>query len=512
MYILIRNRHIYKEVNMVTRKKLFVFITFMVFLTSLSLANGFYLSSLGTKATSMGGAFIGLANDYSAIFWNPAGLSLFKSPILGLYGVDIIPKMKYWNYKLCAPCSGICPKCTPELWVDTATKNKNYFSGLVSFYYPLNDKIVAGLGVYAPSSLGAQWNGADFQKMFTAGTSYLGPYNLESQIHMVTISPAIALKLSQVFSLGVTLNFNYASMDTESWGGVLYGPTAPGAVFTKAWDTGQFSQQINGWGFGTTVGVLASPLKWLSVGGTMRLSSTIKFKGTATMQNINAIPFKTVADVPTSSDVAVNFTPPTWAGLGIALKPSENLILTADVQWTNWKKLDVLGYTYNDKWTAAFAEDLAICSGIKANTHSYLPHAFLNRNGQFRWENTVQYRGGIEYKTGKIAWRAGYYHDSSPAPDQTLNVLLPSFDLSSFTVGFGIPLGKFEIDFGLEILKGKQRIIPFGINDPSFPDVVQNPDAEANYDPAYASVMPGTYSISVIAPTVSIVYRFGPKK
>jgi len=39
---------------------------------------------VGIKAQSMGNAFVGLANDYSAIFWNPAGLTtLEKSEIAG---------------------------------------------------------------------------------------------------------------------------------------------------------------------------------------------------------------------------------------------------------------------------------------------------------------------------------------------------------------------------------------------------------------------------------------------
>ena len=31
-------------------------------------------SGFGTRALGMGGAFVSIANDYSAVFWNPAGL------------------------------------------------------------------------------------------------------------------------------------------------------------------------------------------------------------------------------------------------------------------------------------------------------------------------------------------------------------------------------------------------------------------------------------------------------
>lgn len=50
------------------------FVLIMFCAVSLS-ANGLNLNGLGSKAISMGGAFIGQADDYSAVFWNPAGLT-----------------------------------------------------------------------------------------------------------------------------------------------------------------------------------------------------------------------------------------------------------------------------------------------------------------------------------------------------------------------------------------------------------------------------------------------------
>ena len=38
-------------------------------------AGGFALSGVGSKAIGMGGAFRGLADDWSAAYWNPAGLT-----------------------------------------------------------------------------------------------------------------------------------------------------------------------------------------------------------------------------------------------------------------------------------------------------------------------------------------------------------------------------------------------------------------------------------------------------
>ena len=41
-------------------------------------AGGYEWGGLGSRAQSMGGAFIGLADDWTAIYWNPAGLTQLR--------------------------------------------------------------------------------------------------------------------------------------------------------------------------------------------------------------------------------------------------------------------------------------------------------------------------------------------------------------------------------------------------------------------------------------------------
>jgi len=54
--------------------QLYRFLIILVSLPHLLFAQNFNLIDPGTKARSMGGAFIGLADDVTATFWNPAGL------------------------------------------------------------------------------------------------------------------------------------------------------------------------------------------------------------------------------------------------------------------------------------------------------------------------------------------------------------------------------------------------------------------------------------------------------
>ena len=59
------------------RKSLLGFAIVLVLASGL-FANGLNLNGLGARAASMGGAFVGLADDFTAVFWNPAGLALMK--------------------------------------------------------------------------------------------------------------------------------------------------------------------------------------------------------------------------------------------------------------------------------------------------------------------------------------------------------------------------------------------------------------------------------------------------
>ena len=87
--------------------KLSVILGLMVGLCSGLYPNGFNLNSNGSKAIAMGGAFVGLADDYSAVFWNPAGLTQmtkttlsFSVPILfPLQGTSLV----YQDYSTSTP-------------------------------------------------------------------------------------------------------------------------------------------------------------------------------------------------------------------------------------------------------------------------------------------------------------------------------------------------------------------------------------------------------------------------
>ncbi len=441
-----------EDIHLQKGRMFFSAVTFIFFLSSMALANGLNLNSLGTKALTMGGAFVGLADDFSAIYWNPAGIAQFDRKYFGFYGTDIIPSS---TYKLITDTP-----LGPVTVVKADTVSKHYLSGLAAYYHPVSENLVVGLGVYVPSGLGAKWDGADFRFV-----SMNTDYNWMSKIGLVTVAPALAFKLNGQIYFGAALNINYGMFDIAMHAGSEDNPTPPPDEI----DLGQYEESMKGWGYGVTLGILVKPNKMFSVGATFRTASTVKFSGDASISNLSLL------GANTTSDLDREVTWPMWLAGGVAFKPMEGLTLTTDIQWTQWSKIDVIKTVYKDPfWDAMMTQ-----SG--------------DAERPMHWDDALQVRFGAEYRINTIAIRGGYYFDPSSAPDRTLNVLLPNYDFNVVTVGFGYALDSLQFDFGLEYFMGKERNVPA---------------EKVALDPEWASAMPGTYKMKIIVPNLSISYKF----
>jgi long-chain fatty acid transport protein len=443
-----------KEVEMKQGRMILSVIVSLLLLSSLAAANGLNLNNLGSRALAMGGAFVGLADDFSTIYWNPAGIAQFDRQYFGLYGTDLIPS---GTYSLDLPVPGV-----GTLPVDAETQRKHYLAGLAAFYYPISENLVAGLGVYIPAGLGAKWDGADLTAL-TFGTAY----EWRSRIGMVTFSPALAYKINEQVSVGATININYGVFEIETHAG----DSELGV------DIGQYTEDMSGWGVGATLGILVKPNEMFSFGATVRTESKISFNGDTSISKLNVlgqIPGTPIfgASIPTTTEIERDVTWPWWIAGGVAVRPTPNLILTADLQYTAWEsKIKIL----ESKFTDSFWQML------------------VDADRPLFFDNALQIRFGAEYTIDNIALRGGYYWDPSPAPDRTMNILLPNYDFHVFTAGLGYNVNGLQVDVAFEYLMGKERDVPL---------------LKTLTDPDWETAMPGTFKMNISVPNVSFSYRF----
>jgi long-chain fatty acid transport protein len=431
---------------------------------STALANGFNLNGVGSKAIGMGGAFIGLADDPSAVFWNPAGLTQTSRPTLYGFEMNLIPTGTYkWTYSALG------------VNIDAQTKSKLYPVGAVGYIQPLGKKWIVGLTGYVPAGTGATWNGVDL-------VSYPGlkgaSYEWESYLAVISAGPVIAYRASDKVSVGATLTVNRGTLKLRR----------PGL--------GQYKEDLGAWAYGATLGLHAKPSEKVSFGLTFRTPSTLKFSGDGTMSGTAVVtaPLTTVlgiANVPGASTVKREATWPIWAGAGVALKPTDKLTFTADAQYTNWKKVDVVSAVYSDPaWLAVQNPPAALKQHpLLGPTVTALSTAF-NQDFNLNWKDAVQLRVGVQYALDKTwSLRAGYYYDPSPSPVETLNILLPEATYNVLTLGFGAKTGHLTFDACFETLLGRDAEAPVS----GFPVPVK---------------MPGTHGVRILAPNISLSYGF----
>jgi long-chain fatty acid transport protein len=338
---------------------------------------------------------------------------------------------------------------------------KHYLAGLAAYYFPLSENLVAGVGVYVPSGLGSEWDGSDLTTI-----SMMQDYQWMSKIGMVSISPVLAYKINDMFYVGATLNINYSTFNVKTHAGDQ----------DLGVNIGQYDENLSGWGYGATLGILVKPNEMFSFGAAVRTPSKMTFSGDIEISRLSIlglIPGSPLfgANIPTTTSAEREVTWPVWIAGGVAVKPRENLTLTADIQWTQWSKIEVMESEYDDPiWL------IVVDPGRK-----------------MYWKDTAQIRFGAEYRLSTIALRGGYYWDPSPAPDRTMNILLPNYDFHVITLGLGYALNGLQIDFGFEYLMGKERNIPV---------------AKTMTDPDWETAMPGVYNLNIMVPNLSVSYKF----
>lgn len=373
-------------------------VALIVAISTTAFANGLSLNSVGARALGMGGAFVGVANDATAIYWNPAGLAGQGSSIL-VFGTDIMPSA---TYKM--DLAGI----------DAKTNTKHYISPNAFFNYNMGD-LSLGLGVYVPAGLGAEWNATDFG--YPSGLDFL------SKIAVINIAPAVGYKITDKFSVGLAINVYYAMFDMSQ------PAVIPGAgVF-------QFEETSTGLGYGATLGLKYDLNDMFSFGATFRTKTNVTMNGTAKNPAFAAY------GAPESEfdrDVAW----PTWIAGGVAIRPNDKLTIAVDGQLSMWSENEKLVAKYkNAVWNGAMTASGGDTFDLK-------------------WEDALQIRLGAEYlATESLVVRLGYYYDPAPAPDETVNVLFPSSTNNVITGGLSYKMGQMCLTGGAEYLMGAERNI-----------------------------------------------------
>lgn len=384
-------------------------------------SSAFRVELVDTEAMSKGFAFVGEANNPSAVFYNPAGLTQLKSGqhlSLGLIGLT--PATDFTN--------------------EAGTKyqmNRETFP-LPHFYYTNNfglERMVFGIGMVAPWGLSTEWNEDSGVRYCSTRT------RIASDVTMLTA----AYKLTEKISLGVAFDYVRGNMGRQK------------RILQAGAGDGNFEMNIkDNFAWGYRLALLYTINDRHSLGLQYRSPVELKLRGYVTMENLSSVigPYGNMGFAFSYAGIMggssynekmyMEAELPQAVIIGYNFKPSDKWAINLDVEWTNWASIEqeYLIYQYETNATR-----LSILNDGNPASRD--------------WNNAIAMGLGGQYNLNeKLRLRSGCYYKEKAVPEANFEPALPDNNTFGFTAGFGYSFNeKITLDVGYAFQKFLKRKI-----------------------------------------------------
>ncbi len=256
-------------------------------------ALGFRNPDQDARATGQGEAFVAQADDASAIYYNPAGLTQLKGTQVTSGGILVFRDIKFKGAGGTDHLND--PTFTPHFFVASDLGQERWRFGL---------------GATIPFGNSMDWGSGPFSMIDRA-----------SSLVVYDIAPTVAYQINEHLSLGAGLNVYHGTTGLE----FDFSPLLPGSRSTF---------EADGDAVGATVGLMWKITEQHTIGMVYRSPFAIDFHGRA--KNTDAGPFSTSA----AASAKIDF--PQQVAAGYAFRPIKKLKLEVDVEWTNWDTLNTV--------------------------------------------------------------------------------------------------------------------------------------------------------------------------
>ena len=381
--------------------------------------SGFQVNSQGAKATGMGLAFAGIADDPSAIFYNPAGLGWQKH-------FDVYGNLQFLT-RTEANFTGLNPYPGDGV---LESQQKSWFVLPTLFaVVPLTQELNFGLGIFEPYGLGVRWNNPE---------GWSGRFiSQNAVIKSIDLNPNFSYQLFPSLSIAAGADVRFSKVQLEQ----IQGAVNP---FTGAFDNVAKvklnSDMIDNTGWGWNVGLMFKPVDAVSIGAAYRSKINVKYDGTA--EFIQRFTGNQVFDAAVTAQLPTGTPPvqteidfPASINLGVGINLGSGWTIGLEADWTEWSRFASL--------------DIIFPTLVGDDIHR-----------PTLWEDSWAYRVGLEKTLGEWAIRAGYYFDNTPQPTFDTGPILPDNDRNVYSLGVGWGTERFGLDVGALLIKFKDRTVP----------------------------------------------------
>ena len=435
------------------RSLLFVLLLSLMLLGS-AFASGVGLTTAGSRAVSMGGAYRAISNDWSGAFWNPAGLTDVDNWNVGL------------NVSIIMPTASITPAQLEghrfNGYADFEVKSvpQTFYIPTIGIVKSLDNGLSLGFGMFVPFGLGAKWDLFNPVPGYNNETGY-PVIDYESDLEILDFHFTAAYKFSNRFSIGLGFGLvkQKISIREPSLSKPFYGtPLQPLVIAPHDYLVTEIKLEGEGLGYSFSGGLKFKVNDKLSIGASVRYYMDTELDGnikatnyfpsdTGAVKTLTSLYNQGVIDQATyiaastalsgktmtyiDDDDAIATLPlPMNAGIGIAYQATKDLLFSFDVDWTQWSS-----------WDKIKLENIEAIDGSNQDTELVE-----------EWNDVFRYSFGMEYiamrnGNNELALRLGYYNEGSAIPDKNMRPSIPDVNAKNeIVVGGGYKFGRLAVN------------------------------------------------------------------
>jgi long-chain fatty acid transport protein len=374
--------------------------------SSESAASGFMVRE--NSAASLATVFAGnasRADEVATVFNNPAGMSWLEGTQTQIGGTGVFPSINFEGVATVYDINGVGSPLPAD-----NSRNNGQFSFVPHAYavFDLHERLKAGIAITVPFG-----NTIDYSE------DWSGRYvNIKTAALSIDINPNVSYKLTDRLAIAGGVSLQYLSLDLSSripQFVIFQDPTAP---------DGGFLLDVDNWGWGFNLGLLAEPWDGTKLGVTYRSGIDHRMEGTLTFDPT------THPLVGMTSGAYTDISVPASTTGSFTQQLSENFSLSADVQFTQWNTFKQVA-VYSDNPPVVFHEE---------------------------YRDTWMFSVGGVYRLNPV-WtlRAGFGFDQSPVVDAFRDTGVP--DKDRYMVGFGFgyqitPMVALDVGYARYIAAG----------------------------------------------------------
>ncbi len=255
-------------------------------------AVGYRLPNQDPEGIARGNAFAATADNPSAIYYNPAGITQLDGQQISVGAYFISTNVDF--------------KSPTGEQASTVTD----FQAVPQIYYtfsPEASPFSFGFGIYAPYGLGIEYEDKTQTPFSTLAE--------EGKVLYACFNPVIGYQISPSLSVAAGLTINYSEADLKRGIGFLPGD--------------QFRFDGDGFAYGLNFGVLWQPLPEWSLGLNCRSSTEVDYKGDSI-----ADPYSD------SQSTSASLTFPCFLVGGISYRPNDRWNFEFNLDWTDWDSVN----------------------------------------------------------------------------------------------------------------------------------------------------------------------------